>query len=277
MKRGLFIFIAAIIFIIVSILYINSNNCSMTDELSKVVKSYGSNRSSVRLLRRDELNWLSNSSQIGFKLAESMTNSDKIVDISFIPKSRNYIKQPNEIYAIFKCWLKLHESERTDIKAIMCSYSTGGHFDYDTYLIIISQNIFLDLYNKLDLTGKNQEEIVDELGAIWMRQNMYNRQGLIFDKQDEHIRLYVTPWNTSQVSPDEKFVLSCDYSNCEIKVQKVTKHEDISLLYDIWSTKVDEQEYLYGAWDKNNNILIYNGEMTVRKFKYNGADSWVSE
>ena len=242
-------------------------------DTDKIVKSYGKNNSYTELSGKEKLSWLENESSIGYFVVTEMTPEDLALEISFKPRNVDGRAKPDEVYAIFDCWLKLKEKDIA-VSAVVCKYSFGGYFDYDSWLIIVPYNEFENLYNKCDVINKSSESIAYELGNLWMYCHCYNRSGLKLDEKDKYRDLLITYWQPAQISEDKNMTARYDYASNKLSVDKIKRHDNISTAATVWSIQLDEPGYLYAAWDKDNNIWVFGEKNGLQVLKYDGAEGW---
>ena len=281
MKKRYAVFIILTLLITSTLIACDKNGSIGVEEIAitkttdKIVKTYGKRSSDTQLLRKESLSWLEDSSNVGCSVVSKMKPNDFVLDISYTPKNVEGREKPDEIYAMFDCWLELREKkEKINVVAITCNYNYGGLFDYDSWTIIIPYNEFAHLQHEINVTKTTQTDIAHELGDLWIKRHYYNRNGLIFDDNNKDRELVITPWRNSQISLDKEFVAHYDYGENKLSIRKINYYKGVSSSHTVWSMQMNESGYLYGVWDNKNNIWVCGEKTGLKLLEYNGVDDW---
>lgn len=248
----------------------------VVDQINSIVRTYA-NSSSSELLSKANANFIINSTNINRTELTKMNENDRILFLDFKGnKTKNHL--PIEIYAIFESFLFLKEhSLPYTIVAVACNYQSGEAFDADSTLITITTNEFENLYDSIDIKTGNRSKIAKKLADKWVEIMFYNRSNLKFGAQEEYKALLITPWSRHQKSFSNSFNARYQYDKNQITIDKISKHNEIYSTTLLETIQVNEEGFLYGAWDNQNNIWLYGEKIGVVLLEYDGASSWTKK
>jgi len=208
-----------------------------------------------------------------------MGSNDVVMDLSFKGWWGFNYSKPIELYSIFESFLYLKDRALPyNVVAIVCISQSGKWFDANSTTVIITTKEFENLYNSIDSKNKSNSNIAKELSDVWMNNNSYNRYELELTEQQQYRRLIVTPWSNIKKSFDGNFSIIYSYDNNNLFINKVdkSKHNDVSITSssNIQKMHIDEDGFLYGTWDKQNNIWLYGEKTGISLYKFDEDKNW---
>jgi hypothetical protein len=275
--------VALLIFLILSFVPIpkslNMPSWFVTTRINNILRKYGKYTSHCSVAKKEKLDWCIKTTNENRQNLSNMGSNDVVMDLSFKGWwGLNYSK-PIELYSIFESFLYLKDRALPyNVVAVVCISQSGKWFDANSTTVIITTKEFENLYNSIDSKNKSNSNIAKELSDVWMNNNSYNRYELELTEQQQYRRLIVTPWSNIKKSFDGNFSIIYSYDNNNLSINKVdkSKHNDVSITSssNIQKMYIDEDGFLYGAWDKQNNIWLYGEKTGISLYKFDGDKNW---
>lgn len=256
MKRKRWIVILGVITILA--ICILGYNCIFTSPIQKILNGYGGFGTGYSIMSLEEagkylLPVCATDEQ------KALLSGETIIKVNFTDKFTNQ-GMPNEVYAIFECFLYLQREQKasdTEIAAICCQYSSGVIDDVDFKHFCITKEEFQALYDQIDVTSKNIEELALQLGDAWINRVHYNRDGLKYSPETEYRKNLGTWWHESYNIENNRQIKFYGNPN------KIMEHGPYGN-----GTEIDVSEesgHIYFTWDEKGDIWIYGKTIGLRK------------
>lgn len=265
MKKKRWIIVGVIVILAVCVA-IPTYNYLSASPIQKILNKYGGSGTNYNLISVQEIPRFLNYASITISQKEALSAlapNQGVLEVFF----RNRLGKhgvPNEVYAIFECYLYVKEKPDIldlEVAAIFCEHSSGQIDDVDFKSFCITKDEFEALYAQYSSVQKEPEEMAVQLGDAWINQVHYNRDELEYTPETEYRKNLGTRWNESyNAEKNRQLRYFGGYDEVPNRIVEYGPNGS--------GTEIDvseERGYIYFIWDENDQIWIYGKTIGLRR------------